>query len=154
MTRTKFTGYQKFVIAMLAFLQFTIVLDFMILSPLGAVLKARAQQRAALALADVTPDDDVDAAGLVFERDEDDALGGLGLLAHRDDAAGPGARRGAQFPDHPELVLRQAQGEREKDAPACNPNRSPPHRQPAPRRHAAARPAPVARAHKNPSAAS
>jgi len=30
--------YQKFVIAMLAFLQFTVVLDFMILSPLGAVL--------------------------------------------------------------------------------------------------------------------
>lgn len=33
-----FTRYQKFVIAMLAFLQFTIVLDFMILSPLGAIL--------------------------------------------------------------------------------------------------------------------
>lgn len=33
-----FTGYQKFVIAILAFLQFTIVLDFMILSPLGAIL--------------------------------------------------------------------------------------------------------------------
>ena len=33
-----FTPYQKFVIAMLAFLQFTIVLDFMIMSPLGAVL--------------------------------------------------------------------------------------------------------------------
>lgn len=33
-----FTGYQKFVIAILAFLQFTIILDFMILSPLGAVL--------------------------------------------------------------------------------------------------------------------
>ncbi|MNJ94639.1 Purine efflux pump PbuE [compost metagenome] len=33
-----FTGYQKFVIALLAFLQFTIILDFMILSPLGAVL--------------------------------------------------------------------------------------------------------------------
>lgn len=31
-------SYQKFVVAMLAFLQFTIVLDFMILSPLGAVL--------------------------------------------------------------------------------------------------------------------
>jgi predicted MFS family arabinose efflux permease len=38
MTSTKFTGYQKFVIAILAFLQFTIVLDFMILSPLGAIL--------------------------------------------------------------------------------------------------------------------
>lgn len=33
-----FTGYQKFVVAMLAFLQFTIVLDFMIVSPLGAIL--------------------------------------------------------------------------------------------------------------------
>jgi predicted MFS family arabinose efflux permease len=33
-----FTRYQKFVIAVLAFLQFTIVLDFMILSPLGALL--------------------------------------------------------------------------------------------------------------------
>ncbi|WII71362.1 MFS transporter [Bdellovibrio sp. 22V] len=33
-----FTGYQKFIIALLAFLQFTIILDFMILSPLGAFL--------------------------------------------------------------------------------------------------------------------
>lgn len=33
-----FTRYQKFVIAVLAFLQFTIILDFMILSPLGAIL--------------------------------------------------------------------------------------------------------------------
>jgi predicted MFS family arabinose efflux permease len=33
-----FTPYQKFVIAMLAFLQFTIVLDFMIMGPLGAML--------------------------------------------------------------------------------------------------------------------
>ncbi|MFS4459173.1 MFS transporter [Bdellovibrio sp. HCB2-146] len=33
-----FSGYQKFVIAVLAFLQFTIILDFMILSPLGAIL--------------------------------------------------------------------------------------------------------------------
>lgn len=32
------TSYQKFVIAMLAFLQFTIILDFMIISPLGAIL--------------------------------------------------------------------------------------------------------------------
>ena len=30
-----FTSYQKFVVALLAFLQFTIILDFMILSPLG-----------------------------------------------------------------------------------------------------------------------
>src|SRR5882762_955509 len=33
-----FTKYQKFVVALLAFLQFTIVLDFMVLSPLGAQL--------------------------------------------------------------------------------------------------------------------
>jgi predicted MFS family arabinose efflux permease len=33
-----FTGYQKFLIAVLAFLQFTIILDFMIISPLGAML--------------------------------------------------------------------------------------------------------------------
>jgi predicted MFS family arabinose efflux permease len=36
--RTPFSSYQKFVVALLAFLQFTIVLDFMLLSPLGAVL--------------------------------------------------------------------------------------------------------------------
>lgn len=33
-----FTGYQKFIIAILALLQFTVVLDFMILSPLGDIL--------------------------------------------------------------------------------------------------------------------
>src|SRR5882672_4956001 len=33
-----FTRYQKFVIAVLAFLQFTIILDFMIISPLGAMM--------------------------------------------------------------------------------------------------------------------
>ena len=32
-----FTRYQKFVVAVLAFLQFTIILDFMIISPLGAL---------------------------------------------------------------------------------------------------------------------
>src|ERR1043165_2251925 len=36
--RSAFTSYQVFVIALLAFLQFTIILDFMILSPLGAFL--------------------------------------------------------------------------------------------------------------------
>jgi predicted MFS family arabinose efflux permease len=36
--KNQFTGYQKFVIAILAFLQFTIILDFMIMSPLGAIL--------------------------------------------------------------------------------------------------------------------
>jgi predicted MFS family arabinose efflux permease len=34
----KFTRYQMFVVGVLAFLQFTIILDFMILSPLGAIL--------------------------------------------------------------------------------------------------------------------
>lgn len=38
MKTTPMTGYQKFVIALLAFLQFTIILDFMIMSPLGAIL--------------------------------------------------------------------------------------------------------------------
>jgi predicted MFS family arabinose efflux permease len=33
-----FTPYQKFVIGILAILQFTVVLDFMVLSPLGAIL--------------------------------------------------------------------------------------------------------------------
>src|SRR5579872_6072329 len=36
--RIKFTGYQKLVIAILAFLQFTVILDFMIISPLGAIV--------------------------------------------------------------------------------------------------------------------
>ena len=35
---TKFTRYQVFLIAVLAFLQFTIILDFMIMSPLGALI--------------------------------------------------------------------------------------------------------------------
>jgi predicted MFS family arabinose efflux permease len=33
-----FTRYQSFVVAVLAFLQFTIILDFMIISPLGAIV--------------------------------------------------------------------------------------------------------------------
>ena len=33
-----FSSYQKFVVAVLAFLQFTIVLDFMVLAPLGALV--------------------------------------------------------------------------------------------------------------------
>src|SRR5215469_18557378 len=36
--RTSFTHYQRFVVAVLAFLQFSIVLDFMIISPLGAII--------------------------------------------------------------------------------------------------------------------
>lgn len=35
---TAFTGYQKFIIAVLGLLQFTIVLDFMVISPLGDIL--------------------------------------------------------------------------------------------------------------------
>ena len=34
----KLTPYQKFVIAILAFIQFTVILDFLILSPLGAIV--------------------------------------------------------------------------------------------------------------------
>ncbi|MCC6837563.1 MAG: MFS transporter [Bacteroidia bacterium] len=37
-TGNKFTGYQAFIVAIIAILQFTIVLDFMVLSPLGAIL--------------------------------------------------------------------------------------------------------------------
>src|SRR5215468_5311161 len=33
-----FSPYQKFVVAVLSFLQFTIILDFMVLSPLGAII--------------------------------------------------------------------------------------------------------------------
>jgi predicted MFS family arabinose efflux permease len=33
-----FTGYQKVVIGMLAFLQFAVILDFMLMSPLGAII--------------------------------------------------------------------------------------------------------------------
>ncbi|MBL7713875.1 MAG: MFS transporter [Bdellovibrionales bacterium] len=36
--KSKFQPYQIFVIALLAFLQFTLILDFMILAPLGAIL--------------------------------------------------------------------------------------------------------------------
>src|SRR5262245_35295027 len=36
--RLKFSRYQKFLVALLAFLQFSIVLDFMIISPLGAII--------------------------------------------------------------------------------------------------------------------
>ena len=34
----QFSRYQKFVVAMLAFLQFAVILDFMLMSPLGAVI--------------------------------------------------------------------------------------------------------------------
>ena len=32
------TGYQRLIVALLAFLQFTIILDFMVLAPLGAII--------------------------------------------------------------------------------------------------------------------
>lgn len=44
---SQFSGYQKFVIAVLVFLQFTIILDFMIMSPLGAVLMPALQMSTA-----------------------------------------------------------------------------------------------------------
>jgi predicted MFS family arabinose efflux permease len=37
-SKTPFTSYEKAIIAMLAFIQFTVILDFMVLSPLGAQL--------------------------------------------------------------------------------------------------------------------
>jgi predicted MFS family arabinose efflux permease len=36
--RIKFSGYQRVVIGILGFLQFTVILDFMIISPLGAIV--------------------------------------------------------------------------------------------------------------------
>jgi predicted MFS family arabinose efflux permease len=35
---TAFSGYQKLVVGMLAFLQFAVILDFMLMSPLGAII--------------------------------------------------------------------------------------------------------------------
>src|SRR5277367_6040044 len=35
---TAFTSYQKLVVGMLAFLQFAVILDFMLMSPLGAII--------------------------------------------------------------------------------------------------------------------
>lgn len=37
-TATPFTPYQKFVIGLLAFLQFAVILDFMLMAPLGAII--------------------------------------------------------------------------------------------------------------------
>jgi predicted MFS family arabinose efflux permease len=37
-TAAALTGYQRLIIALLAFLQFTIILDFMVLAPLGAII--------------------------------------------------------------------------------------------------------------------
>jgi hypothetical protein len=48
---------------------------------------AGVQHFGAQGLAQWTSDDDVQRAGFVFQRDEDDAFGGAGLLAERDDAA-------------------------------------------------------------------
>ncbi|HEX8961274.1 MAG TPA: MFS transporter [Geobacteraceae bacterium] len=41
MNGTTFTPYERFVIAILALLQFTVIVDFMVLSPLGAILMPR-----------------------------------------------------------------------------------------------------------------
>jgi predicted MFS family arabinose efflux permease len=41
--KPSFTGYEVFVIAILAFLQFTVILDFMVMSPLGAMLMPQLQ---------------------------------------------------------------------------------------------------------------
>ena len=38
-TKPAFTGYEVFVIAILAFLQFTVILDFMVMSPLGNIIR-------------------------------------------------------------------------------------------------------------------
>jgi hypothetical protein len=38
LTKPTFSSYQKFVMGILAFLQFTIILDFLIISPLGAIV--------------------------------------------------------------------------------------------------------------------
>lgn len=38
MSSQQFTGYQKRVVAMLAFLQFAVILDFMLMAPLGALI--------------------------------------------------------------------------------------------------------------------
>ena len=35
---TPFSGYQKLVVGMLAFLQFAVILDFMLMAPLGAII--------------------------------------------------------------------------------------------------------------------
>jgi len=38
LSQTKFSSYQKVVVGMLAFLQFAVILDFMLMSPLGAMI--------------------------------------------------------------------------------------------------------------------
>ena len=38
MEKTSFTSYQKLVIALIAITQFTVILDFMVMSPLGDIL--------------------------------------------------------------------------------------------------------------------
>jgi predicted MFS family arabinose efflux permease len=38
-SKPSFSGYEVFVIAILAFLQFTVILDFMVMSPLGAIIR-------------------------------------------------------------------------------------------------------------------
>src|SRR5438552_1177495 len=52
----------------------------------------RLRYRSLIALDQFRPDDDVGVAGLVFEREEDHAFGGVRMLAANDDAGGAGAR--------------------------------------------------------------
>lgn len=42
-SKPSFSGYEVFVIAILAFLQFTVILDFMVMSPLGAIIRPQLQ---------------------------------------------------------------------------------------------------------------
>src|SRR5690606_25153203 len=51
--------------------------------------ESRTEQRRAVALDEVGPDDDVDLPGVVLERHEDHALGGSGALPMGDEAARP-----------------------------------------------------------------
>src|SRR5664280_688790 len=77
----------------------------------------RPEQGLSLRIGDLRPDDDVDGAGLVLEGDEDRALGRLGPLPVRDEAAGPrqpAVREGAQArgrldPEFREPVSKQRQ---------------------------------------------
>ena len=51
-----FTGYQKFVVGILAFLQFSIILDFMIIAPLGAIVMPALRRSAARLSGDAAGD--------------------------------------------------------------------------------------------------
>ena len=62
--------------------------------------QARTEEFAPLPLGEVAPDDDVDVAGLVLEREEGDAARGTGALAVEDEAGGADeatVRQAAEF---------------------------------------------------------